>query len=356
MDNQTNKKKTMKQRLIINEQEKKEILEKHNLFKQALQTKRNKPMVNEQASSGGGRNFLIAARDKGCKIAKGGVIQSAPGKPTVLYKKADYDSPNGYFKIGDELYIKDDFTFDVVTTDASGKKTLTFSNRTWKCSALTDPIEQQVKTNIQRTEQEGDWKKREDITDTDENVENPQMYEKKVINGVTRYRRISGKGIAAGLDKRQQDVISKYKAQGGKLENEVSELESKTWTKKLVSPKSDRLFSEDLYMYFPPNTITNQGITNAFNQALIDQTPKNSADCKDLIEKYYVAFKKKKVFTADIFDATKEKVQACKNQYYQDWGGVFSGGKKLDNILDIMSGVVSGGPSAYDEDSKWRLK
>ena len=68
-------------------------------------------MVNEQATptSGGGVEFLKAARDKGCKIAKGGVLRSAPGKPTVLYKKADYDSDQGYFKIGDELYIKDNF-------------------------------------------------------------------------------------------------------------------------------------------------------------------------------------------------------------------------------------------------------
>jgi len=348
----------MKLILEVSEIEKKEILKKHGFIKDVLESELEKKVLEEQSTPkpGGGVEFLKAARDKGCKIAVGSVLKSAPGKPTILYKKADYDSPNGYFKTGDELFIKDDFTFDVRVTEPDGTRKMSFTNRKWTCPALTAPIEQQVKTNIERTEQEGDWKKREDITDTDANLENPQLYEKKVINGVTRYRRVSGKGVGAGLDKRQQDVISKYKAQGAKLEKEVSELESKTWTKKLVSPKSDNLFSEDLYMYFPPNTITNQGITDSFNQALVDQTPKGSADCKDLIEKYYVAFKKKKVFTADIFDATKEKVQACKNQYHHDWGGIFSGGKKLDNILDIMSGVVSGGPSAYDEDSKWRLK
>ena len=99
-----------------NEQEKKEILEQHNLFKKVLQSKVTRLMVNEQtAPTGGGREFLKSAIDKGCKIAVGGVIKSAPGKPAVLYKVADYDSTNGYFKKGDELYIKDDFPFDVVT-------------------------------------------------------------------------------------------------------------------------------------------------------------------------------------------------------------------------------------------------
>lgn len=346
----------MKLILEVSEFEKKEILKKHGFIKDVLERK-SKKLVQEQEipNIGGGVEFLKAARDKGCKIAKGGVLKSAPGKPTVLYKKADYDSPNGYFKVGDELYIKDDFTFDVITTDANGQKTLTFTNRKWNCPALTAPIEQQVKTDIQRTEQEGEWKKREDIQDTDANVENPQMYEKQVVKGQTLYRRISGKGIGAGLDKRQQDVIAKYKKMGGKLEKEVSELESKTWTKKLVSPKTDRLFSEDLYMYFPPDTITNTTITQEFQKAVTSQTPTDSKDCKSAVESYYMAFKKKKVITPDLLDAMKEKVQACKNQYYKDWGGLLSGGGKLDNMLDVMSGVVSGGPSAYDEDSKWRL-
>ena len=32
------------------------------------------------------------------------------------------------------------------------------------------------------------------------------------------------------------------------------------------------------------------------------------------------------------------------------------GGKKLDNYLDMLSGVKEGGPSSYGDDSKWRLK
>ena len=146
------------------EQEKNAILEQHNLYKKVLQSKVTRLMINEQEQpSGGGREFLIAARDKGCKIAVGGKIMTAPGKPPVLYKIADYDSANGYFKKGDELYIKDDFTFDVVTTDASGNKTKSASGKTWACPALTKPFEDQVKTNIDRTKQEGDWKTKEDL-------------------------------------------------------------------------------------------------------------------------------------------------------------------------------------------------
>ena len=95
----------MKKTFQITEQEKKEILEQHNFFKKVLQSKSEvkRLIVNEQTTpiTGGGIEFLKAARDAGCKIAKGAVLKSAPGKPTILYKKADYNSEKGYFKIGD---------------------------------------------------------------------------------------------------------------------------------------------------------------------------------------------------------------------------------------------------------------
>ena len=351
----------MKKNFQITEQEKKEILEKHTLFKEALKSKVKKLMINEQdtpveqddSTPGGGEAFLRAARDKGCKIAKGGVLKNAPGKLTVLYKKADYDSANGYFKVGDELYIHDDFTFDVVTTDKDGNRTLAFQNRPWKCAALTAPIEQQVKTNIERTKQEGDWKERKDITDTDENVENPRMYEKKVVNGVTLYRNLSGAGIQAALTPRGQQILQKYQAAGGLLEKDVDPEKSKAYVKIKIGSTPD--FSSDFYMYFDPTkTVRDPQIAKIIQTSIENLIPTDKKDCKKTIEDYYIDFKKKRPIEPNQLEAMKYKVQACKNEFYHDWG--FLGGEKIDNILDIMSGVVSGGPSAYDEDSKWRIK
>jgi hypothetical protein len=214
-----------------------------------------------------------------------------------------------------------------------------------------------AKSLVENLKKEAGWKSYDELisTDTKENIINPVMYDKKVVDGVTLYRRTSGKGITSGLDKRQQDVITQFKAKGAKLENEVTALEAKAWTRKLVSPKSDGLFSEDLFMYFPPNTVSNTDITTAFEDAVRDQTPESSDDCKKAIEAYYMAFKKKKVFTDDVLTAMKEKVQACKNEFYGSWGA-FGGGKTIDGYLDMLSGKAPGGPSSYGDDSKWRLK
>jgi hypothetical protein len=381
----------MKLKFEYSEDEKRAILEQHNSFKKALQSKVKRLMINEQVEDDAGvllsgRNFLNAAISR-CRIAIGGEIQSEDGIPNkppyIIYKKADYDSTQGNFKIGDELFIKDDYTFDVVSTDASGVKKMT-KGLDWTCTALkelTDGYKKakedyaaeakekaaeaaaQVKQtadavsqkNLELTQKEGEWKERKDITDTDSNIENPQMYEKKVVNGVTLYRRISGKGIAGALDSRQQAVVNKWIAQGAKLEKDVDAEQAKTWTRKLVSPKSEGLFSEDFYMYFPPTTITNAEITTAFQKAVQEQTPESPKDCKETIEAYYSAFKKKKRIEPNMLNAMREKVQACKNEYYGSWGA-FRGGNKIDEYLDMLSGVKSGGPSSYGDDSKWRLQ
>lgn len=335
------------------EQEKKEILEQHNLFKKVLQSKLKKTMVNEQTQPTGGVEFLKAARDKGCKIAVGSVIKSAPGKPSVLYKVADYDSANGYFKKGDELYIKDDFTFDVVVTDSSGNKSLSATNRKWACSALTKPVEDQVRANVERTKQEGDWKTREEVLsfDTEQNIEDPQMYDKKVVNGITLYRNKSGAGVQVALTPRGKQIFDKYKDNGGLTEKEVDPEQAKTWAKVKIGSKPD--FSADFYMYLNPlKAVKDPTIAKAIQDSVEETIPTDKKDCKTNIENYYTNFKKKRMLEPNQLALLKYKVQACKNEFYNDWG--FFGGGKIDKMLDVMSGG-QGGPSRRGEDAKWLL-
>ena len=345
----------MKNRFQITEQEKKEILEQHNLFKEVLKSKSKvkRLMVNEQATptSGGGEEFLKAAREK-CQFAKGSVLRSAPGKPKVLYKKADLNDDNGQFKIGDELYIKDNFTLDVVITDADGKRTMAY-NKTWTCPELTKPVEDQVNSNLDKTKLEGNWKTKEEVlkNDTEENIADPQMYDTKVVNGVTLYRNKSGAGIQDALTPRGKQIFEKYKANGGLTEKEVDPEKATTLVKVKIGSKPD--FSADFYMYFDPQSTVRDPEVAKNIQTSIEQTiPTDKKDCKTSIENYYTNYKKKRIIEPNQLAALKYKVQACKNEFYGDWG--FLGGNKMDKILDIMSGGV-GGPSKMGDNAKWRL-
>jgi hypothetical protein len=345
----------MKNRFQITEQEKKEILEQHNLFKEVLKSKSKvkRLMVNEQATptSGGGVEFLKAARDKGCQVAKGGVLRSAPGKPTVLYKKADFNDDDGQFKIGDELYIKDNFTLDVVITDADGKRTMAY-NKTWKCPELTKPVEDQVNSNIKKTKEEGNWKTKEDVLaiDTEQNIENPKMYEKKVVNGTTLYRNLSDVGINKALTKKGQDVLQYYTNNGALLQSQVDPEEAQTYAKIKIGSNPD--FSEDFYVYLDPTKVTDPKMLADIQANINKRIPQDKKICKKAIEDYYNHFAKKHTLLANELTKMKADVQSCKNEFYKDWG--FFGSKKIDDMLDIMSGGV-GGPSRKGEDSKWRL-
>jgi hypothetical protein len=347
----------MKLILEVSDLERKEILEKHEFFKKVLTSKVNNKTLNEQTALSGVA-FLKDARDKKCPITIGSVLKSAPGKPTILYKKADFNSKNGYFKVGDELYIKDDFTFDVVVTDENGNKQITYQNRKWSCPAITAPIEQQTKTNIDRTKLEGDWKTKEELLkqDTEQNILNPVMYETTTSNGVTLYRRKASSSIGSALTDDQQKIVNKWMTQGAKLRKELDPEEAKTWSSRVVSPSSEGYFSQDLIMYFPPENVvgSNGGkVEDEFKKAISSQTPTSKRDCKDTIEAYYQAYVTKKRIQPNTFEPMKEKVQACANEFNGKWGGVLS---RIDDYVDILRGVKEGGPTSYGDDSKWRLQ
>lgn len=346
-------------KININEEEVRHILKMHS-------KEREKTFLLKEDLADDTEKLRIAMAS-GC-FPKGGNLYTRKDNGRAIYRvQSQIDKTKMVDYYGD-------FTYVFVDGSKSGR---------WRCAAIATTLDKkesdkaaaeaaaeaakiaQVATdaNITNLKTEGGWKTYEELisTDTKENIENPVMYEKKMSDGRILYRRTSGSGITDGLDERQKVVIDKFKAVGAKLEKDVDALQAKTWTRKLVSPKGDGLFVQDLYMYFPPTAITDTQITNAFNQSLKDQTPENDDDCKMSIEAYYTAFKKKKKLTDDQFSSMKDKVQACKNEFYGDWKGLFGGGgKKYDEYLDVLSGVRNGkdgtqSPRTYGDTSKWKL-
>jgi hypothetical protein len=262
----------------------------------------------------------------------------------------------------------------VVTTAKSGKVVVFYPDMTykfadgsksgkWKCDGLTtlantaaqQATQQATNTeDIKRVKKEGNWLEASETNTTRENLENPKMYEKKVVSGVTLYRPVISSGVAGGLTDEQKKVIEKYTNLGGKLRKDLDAEEAQTWTSKVVYPAGS-LFSQDLVMYFPPSNVSGAeggNIETQFNNAVTNQTPTSKKDCKNTIEAWYNAWKTKKRIEPNTFIPMKEKVQACANQFDGKWGGIFS---SVDNYVETLRGG-SGGPLSYGEDSKWRLK
>ena len=141
----------------------------------------------------------------------------------------------------------------------------------------------------------------------------------------------------------------------GYLETLTPEQEASGLYKKYKVPGSEEFFPPNgLEMFYNPASVSDTTTTTKIQSDTESNIPKDIKDCKTNIEMYYTNFTRKRPMSQVNFDALKNKVQACKNEFYGNWG-ILRGGRKMDNILDIMSGKEVGGPSRRGEDAKWRL-
>ena len=128
---------------------------------------------------------------------------------------------------------------------------------------------------------------------------------------------------------------------GAKLKNELKGEELNTYTKKIASPKTDGIFTEDLFMWLPPVNLNDSSSTTTNFTALVrGQTPKNNKDCKDAVKNFYDAYinKLEGINQSEILTMNK-RVKACRTRYYKKWG-FLQGGNKLDDMLEKLSQIT----------------
>lgn len=361
----------MKTNFNISESEKKQILELHNVIRESLNSKLSKERIDEQATPQlKGVDLLKAARDKGCKIAVGAVLKSAPGKPTVLYKVADYDSKNGYFVKGDEIYIKDDMTFDVVKNQ-NGVKTLSAQNKPWACAVLFEKgPDPNAAADREREIASGIWTPKDKLTNVS-NAELAQLYERHPLYPDLYKLKGNNQGKQGNYTPEQEAWIKVWKNTTDPVTGQVmADMYKTSLTDEekatqayvpVIAPGSEKVFPNGgLTVYYNPNkasTVT----SSVLNTILTNQTITRDA-CRKNVMDYYLAFTRRNSVTipGKSFDEAKKIVQNCADSYYKNWGLIGSlkkgeGNSTLDKNIDILRGGM-GGPSAYGDDAKWKLK
>jgi hypothetical protein len=320
---------------LISESEVSQILSMHKSLKEQTEMKK----VTDTSSD---LVMLRKAITAGC--LKGGRILTNANQTKYVYRATS--------KSGKTV----DFTADMNYKFGDGSK-----SGKWKCDEIAQmevtaaQAAQQQAANMADTalvQQEGGWQEAKDIKTTRENLENPQMFEKKVVNGVTLYRAVISSGVTGGLTPEQIKVVKKYTDLGGKLRKDLDAEEAQTWTSRVVYP-AGTLFSQDLVMFFPPSNVRGAeggNVKAQFNKAISNQTPTSKSDCRDTIDAYYEAWRTKKRIEPNTLLPMKEKVQACANEFEGKWGGVLS---RIDNYVEMLRGDREGGPLS---DSKWRIE
>jgi len=322
-------------KLLIQESEKNEILSMH------------KALVKEQAVTESPDLVTLRKAIKGGCL-KNGKILSNSDKTKYIYRATT--------KSGKEV----DFFGDMTYKFRDGSKT-----GNWKCDQITTITTTDADNQAKiQTEIEKGWATLDTLRKDGVDLNTLDItHDKQEVGGTTLYR-LKGKSStftpgtsSKEFNQEQLAFISKFEKQGFKLN--PSRVEQGTMVKitgeQLGAPAD--LFPNGLIMWYNPNAQkdikkSEQGIGDVLKTQQIDRDV-----CRDKVQAFYKAFKRKNTTIIDqsLFETEKRKVQACKDQWMGKWG-VLGGGKKLDEMLGILSGELPGGPSTYDVDSIYRLK
>lgn len=277
---------------------------------------------------------------------------------SVIIRTATTDSQNNYYKTGDVLYIKNDFTFDVVRDGDLVPQKIT---PMWKCDAYTNAkslgTEQDItklspdqqETVRVKMENEG-WSLTKPL-DYDAYKDKYEVY--KGIPGVILYKSIALKNITSSQIQNIQDKLAEFNygftvpAFGSKEYNE-SRSNPKTLADFLSKEDARELGVRDLTVRVYPleakKALSRKGARKAerVRQSTEKQYRTSSTECQQNIERLYYSLpmvtKKPRGFVA-LTDQTelrsvRDKVKACIANEGEDGFTIMRGyGRRTDDMV-----------------------
>lgn len=331
-------------KFIVESSEKNAILRMH---KSLLEQTDTKPMTDEE--------ILRAAMSAGC--LKNGSLKRQKSTGKLFYRKESTKQP------GKMIRAYPDMSYEFEDGSKKGK---------WKCpqlatAAVNQSTVQQTTADIESkiaTEIKKGWKKLEtlrsegvDLTTLD------KVFDKQVIGNVTLFRpkgsstTFTSGTSTADFNNNQQSFVDTFIAKGYKLNPTRLEQNSlvKVTGEQLGAPAD--LFPNGLVMWYNPNqqSTIRGGESNILGDILDNQSVNRNA-CRKNVEDFYELYRRRNSTQADpaTVDRARRVVQACRDEHYGQWG--VTGGKKFDEMLDILSGRKEGGPLTTGASSIFRIK
>ena len=334
-------------KINLNESEIKRILEMHS------KEKKSKFIIKEQSSTKDDLSEMIA---QGC-VPGGKVVQMTYKPPRDYSIRLESTTNPGNFRY-------------FFTDGSVGQKSITvpfkMTTMTWDVASCRSKIAQKKNQTITADLQAklDDLKKREGWVEYEELEKNgmskqgadqgkygdPKIFDLGGGKSVKLYKKPGAQGITSvGYTKEQTDLIAKYHDKGYKLKDELT-ADEQDW---IFQPINIPGMPKGWGMYQDPTEIANKADATDFEQLSDDQNI-DLKTCKDKLESYTDAFRKRKVIKVSTFNQMKATVQACVNQHHPKWGGLRPG--YFRDMVETMKGMKKGGPSSYGDDAKWKLQ
>jgi hypothetical protein len=335
----------MKAKYIVDTNEIKRILEMHDKHNP------KKRVILEQTDAI--QQQLQNLVDTGCFPRKAEVVKINGGntpETSWAVKMGGQINPNAfrYFYLDKEHSV---YTFDSNNKPVRVKDSKGVNWAKWRC------VNDSKISDFKKTGQGGGWMTYQEAnTPNADGVKpidlNPDgegiTWEQTTFEGRKFYRAKRGENSSCPkydelVSKRQKDFVDKIKSADvqnatwllcGDLENATNQYEYVPYK----IPNSENVFPGGLTMYRPKSGMTKDaGATQVKARERIKAKTYNRKECKNIIQTYWDDFKQSEFDTPNFED--KINAQSCVRQYYDNWGGLFSGEKNYDKIIDVLTCV-----------------
>jgi hypothetical protein len=348
-------------KILIQEDEKSQILQKHQDFKKVLQENLenlNRGLVQEQVKTGVVSDpVLDGAIAAGC--ISGGQTINYGGKP-AYYKVAKKDRDNKYI-VGDKILLYNDFSYDVLSKDNVKKGTYK-----WACPNMNAATEkaQQKSVDELKTEYKTKYGAQEFTELTYKTkADDPTFYKKIPLKGVDTgflyIPQFKKEFLATKVEdypegSPERDILDGLVTQGYILN--PSPLQKTSFRQvRFDNEQLKGLFPNGIVAYMDPRGLFKQ--TGATGEKL-PTGQINPKECKTLINQYWENYRDDISGTDIEFNKMKAQVMACKRRYYPNrWGLLGIAGGQIDKKIDVLSRKANefDGLTTPSRTSKWLL-
>ena len=339
---------------LVEESERIEILKRHRL-------------LSEQTNNS--RDIIQAGISAGCFGQKGsdvyfGMVESPKGSGNYVFQKGTNDATmknQGYVVVR----IRPDNTYYYVKPGQNGQPSEFTQPRPLPkpCAAMANfgkkteqELDNEYKISLAK---KGGFAELPELRakgeDTSE-ITDPAVWETKgPFGNVTLYKRI---GTTSGgmnqTDAQRNAWITKLDQMGYSVNPENTEKESMIPVKlygQKIPGLPEGLFPAEQIVYIKKGQTSGSRLSQSEKDSDVDR-----GTCKNRIENFYNKFmysKGRPITDISTLNIAKDEAQFCKNKYEGKWG---IGGGKFDDMIALLSGRKSGGPSSSGDDSIFRLQ
>lgn len=186
-------------------------------------------------------------------------------------------------------------------------------------------------------------------------LSNPQIWEKRQRGNVAVYKRVgTTSGGMAQTDSQRVAWIDRLGQLGYEVNPESTEKETMIPVRlygQKIPGLPEGLFPAEQIVYIRRGQTTGSRLSQSEKDEDVDRKT-----CKDRIENFYNKFmysKGRPITNITTLNIAKDEAQFCKNKYEGKWG---IGGGKYDEMIQLLMGRKTGGPSSSGDDSIFRLQ